>query len=270
MAGIDQHVRLAKNRFEARVESHLSEMRKERAEVHAHAGSGGFGRSSYVSNRMFEISTTAVQRLAKVAWDDLVYVCRRLGIEYSNDLALELKSAVRGMLGPVSDRIDKQYTTSIKGMPGSRQDLEHEFEVALKPIEADIEIFAAELEKAGRSHNPEEAAKNVLNFYSPVGTVVTGEYANVNIQYLKENRQNVIAAMQAVRSSVEAAGEDVPTTIAQLADEVEAEVQKDNPNPKRIAAALKGLGGAIQTIASMRPAYNAVKTVAALAGIPLP
>lgn len=153
------------------------------------------------------------------------------------------------------------------------------------------EIIQRELDACGREHAAKldieaqfyvddlrriaaaQPAGTVLNFNAPVGAVQTAPLATANVSLAGTEGGRLIGTLQALQQAIE---RSVDTTPEQRAESTEividtiAAVKSEKPNAGKVSGLLGGLATTIQTTASLQPAYQAVKTAAAIVGISLP
>lgn len=109
------------------------------------------------------------------------------------------------------------------------------------------------------------------NFNGPVGVVQNGagSVAHVNISQSEATR--IADALLNLRNHIEVA-QDLPTAaraqLVEVVDEAKAAVTVSTPNPAKVGAIVSGLGNLVQTVASLRPAWEVVRdAVTAVPGL---
>lgn len=115
-----------------------------------------------------------------------------------------------------------------------------------------------------------------LVFNGPVGAVQTGAgaVAHVQQQWSQTGAAELTQALSALRLAIANAQSQLGAAVAaesvQDVDKASAELAKAEPNRMLILKWLAGLGAVVQTVASAKPAYEAVAEIARALGIPLP
>jgi hypothetical protein len=246
---------LAKERFDARLAERYTQLRRTREDIHEKAALQGVSRSSAVTHALFDRAVSEIRIIALLAWNDLQYVLSQLGatLVYADDL----KRAVREFIQPAVEEINGIYTQTAFAMPGDKPDLLREVEPVLRPVFADIDIFTAALAIERR----EPASQ--INFYAPVQTVVTGPEAAVTVQYVTDNRARIIELLTRVEAIAAESREPDAKNAADLASDIKAEVERDRINPLKLPDMLRALSSAVQTVGSLRPAYDLLTSMLA-------
>lgn len=114
----------------------------------------------------------------------------------------------------------------------------------------------------------------IIQNYGTIGAVQTGadSTANVQQQWVSGDTSELQAALAMLRQAIERAQDaELPQRGELLADVDRAaeELRRERPDAGRLLRWLDGIGTAVSTIASIQPAYEAVKTVARALGAPL-
>jgi len=233
------------------------------------AGARNLGQSSYVVNEVLRLCSDELKVLANLAWQDLHRTLELLGSQGQPPVAQDLETAVHALVKAEYPAIESFYSNAVQHQPGTKAALRPELDCALRSVDAEIGLYAAWKQRALREAG-EQGGPTILNFYSPVGAVVTGEHAQVTVQQILEQRAAILQALEQVRSAASESSEPQAGQIVEVVAEVVDEVKKEQPNPIKVRGALVGLAGTIQTLASLRPAYDFLKSAAALVGVPLP
>lgn len=261
---------LAQERFEARLADRFKALEQEVPALQNRYSLMGLGRSSAVSQAFFRLAAQEARAMALLAWADLVFVIRNVGLQYYQGVEGDLMTFIEGLLRANMDPVAALYSkqTRVAGYPGP--DLEPEILIALRQARAEAAIFSAALKRETLHIHNANSSRQEFNFYSPVGVVISAENINATMQLLIENRPMLVDSLRKARELIEQSSvvgwEETVDTLQQ----VEEEVEKGRPNPITVVGLLQGITSGIQTIAAMRPAYEALRTAAALLGLPLP
>jgi hypothetical protein len=106
-----------------------------------------------------------------------------------------------------------------------------------------------------------------------VHAVLTGSHAVANIQINAERSARMVEALEQLRATIPQAAEMTAGAREQsldlIGDLVEA-AHAQKPNGLKLAGLLNGLAMSVQTVASLRPAWDFVSVAARAMGIPLP
>jgi hypothetical protein len=117
------------------------------------------------------------------------------------------------------------------------------------------------------------AAGSVTNFYGPVGAVQTGSHAIAHVQIDAAGGARLIEALEKLRDALPRAADmalDDREQGAELVGDVILAARASKPNGLKLTGLLMGLAMLVQTVASVRPAWDAVRAAAHALGIPLP
>lgn len=114
----------------------------------------------------------------------------------------------------------------------------------------------------------------VINNSGTIGALQTGarSTANVQQQWVSGDTSELLAALAALREALERTQAVEPEARRELIADVDnaaAELQQERPNKGRLLRWLGGIGAVVGTIGSVQPAYEAVKTLARVLGVPL-
>lgn len=118
----------------------------------------------------------------------------------------------------------------------------------------------------------EAAASTIININSPVNVVQTGggSVANVHAGWSPNEVVAAIHALAQLREGMKAEACIPAAWLVELENDVNniaREVLDSAPNPARVTRWLGGIGASIQTIASLQPAWQAVRTAMKALGL---
>lgn len=159
-----------------------------------------------------------------------------------------------------------------------RVELEQKVEMArsraLEKISNEIDLFVLSL-KRRQDEAPAGSTSNTFNIYSPVGSIQTGanSVANVTQSIDLSTKQQLTEALTEVERGLQDL-DTLPThpkqEIAEIIADAKAELAKTQPNTSKLCSLLGTTATAIQTVASMKPAHELLKTGLQYLGIGLP
>lgn len=137
----------------------------------------------------------------------------------------------------------------------------------LAQLRVEADFYVAELQR--QAAQPAPAAPITINA-AHIGAVQTGAYAVAHVSMSAQQSARLVeeleALRQALRTSSEATDEQ-RTQGDEIAGELITAVKAQKPNAPKIAGLLGGLATSVQTIASLRPAWETVRDAAIAAGI---
>jgi hypothetical protein len=121
----------------------------------------------------------------------------------------------------------------------------------------------------------EKSDQNVFNIYSPVGAIQTGANAIAYpTQYLdtatQERLLNALKFVEEALANTDSLPSHPKSEIVELVQESRVEIQKEKPNTTKLQTLLSTVGASIRTVASLKPAYETLKTVLVYFGVNLP
>jgi hypothetical protein len=154
----------------------------------------------------------------------------------------------------------------------ARIDILQDETAALKAeFAARADLLVASLERRAKGTDP----SSVFNFYGTVGAIQTGAApsASVSQQLGQADLAALSAALERVAEAI-ARSTDVTPEVRGDVDEVlvelRSEIGKPRQNSLRLRQLASGVAMTIQTVASARPAYEALKTALLAFGIVVP
>jgi hypothetical protein len=107
------------------------------------------------------------------------------------------------------------------------------------------------------------------NFHGSVGAVQTGANATANVQLNAGDRDQLLAALDTLRQAIATNGEIADAQRGQTIEVVDAAAEAlraERPNPSMILALMNGVATTVQTVASLRPAWELVRDILTRAG----
>lgn len=214
---------------------------------------------------------------AVLAWDAIQRVLSEIGLSLDATLPNELKSAMTTFLeeaqSDLEDRLRREVEPLQMGWDSTA--LWNERRALEEGFGAQVDLFVAGLQRRAPQTITPGATPVVNNFYAPVGAVQTAPHSIASVvQNISATEQRaVLEALSAVEHAL-AALVDVsgvaPKEVVEVIADVRNEVQRPRPNRLRLTQLASGLATTIQTLGSMRPAYDLLKAALAPLGILLP
>jgi len=232
-----------------------------------------FTSSSHV-DVVYDICERDVELRALIVWQNLMRVLSHAGTVPVATLADELKQAVSKYGSAICADSDDhlQAVARVAGFK-PRQSLTAARDRAVRKVYAEIDLFVLGLARREQSQSHPSGA--VYNFYSPVGAVQTGPNASAEVfqNVTTQDREAFSSALSLVRkalASVDRLPAHPKEEIVELVDEAETEIKKSKPNNSKLLSTFMVIAQAIQTVGSLKPAYDALKTALLPFGIALP
>ena len=199
----------------------------------------------------------------------------------------DLREEIRGHVGRqarnVQSIVAASVTISIRGMGTEAklaQSVTDELATcereAVNRLDIDIQEYVDSLKRSAEAsaRRAPGAPTPPFNFYGPVGSVQTGDYATANVSFSDPaDRARLIHALEELHGAIEQNTEmpaDARVEISEITGEVIEAAKAEKPNGRKISMLLGGLAQGIQTIASLRGAWDLVSDAFAMAGVTLP
>ena len=238
----------------------------------------GVLRSSMTVVRIKEICEREIEIRAILAWQSLVRVLQTLGIQSSDDIAVDLKDFLRESINSSYaelTQILRQNLMNMNMMTIEQVSLEEARDHVIAKHEIEIDIYVDT--RAKSSENGGAASEHASNyhFYGNVGAVQTGPGALANIvQNLGQEdqeaiKQALVLARDAIAASDEIA-EAKRNELVEIVDEARSEIERENPDSTKLQSLFTTVATTIQTLSSAQPAYQALKGALMPFGIMLP
>jgi hypothetical protein len=144
---------------------------------------------------------------------------------------------------------------------------------AIRKVHSEIDLFVAGLEQVARV--AQNGGATHVNIYGgQVGILQTGasSTASTTVHLDGTSKREIAKALNTVEKALGEATH-VPfdrAEISEMIEESKSELDKPGPNVSRLRSLMVGVATSIQTVASLRPAYDAIKGGLALMGVTLP
>jgi len=207
-----------------------------------------------------------------MAWDLLQQVLSDVGLSPDPESMSIVKEILAAAIHAQYDELATGLNGEITLMRATRSpDLENELTNLKQDLRARVDLLAIRLAR----QRPAGAVGNVFNFHGHVGSVQTGPHssATVTLNLAPPAVEQLRQALAEVRTAAATAPELTPDQrgeIVAVADEVTKELTLEKPNRLRLTQLAVGVALTIQTIASLQPAYQAVKAALGAIGVMLP
>ncbi len=278
---VDQEIiRIARNRTQIEISEQNARIKEEIERIKAEMSARGTLHSSMTLKRITDICADAVKTRGQLTWQTYFRFLTTAGISHSDTLANELKELVSyhlpEQLGDLKGYV--KQNADLVGSPNLFDRLAHELDkaraVTLAKVGTEIDLFVHSLRKK-EEMKIEGKNSTVVNIYSPVGSIQTGDYATANVtQHLDADvRAALSEALNQIAVMLADSNIALPqpkAEIVELVDEGQQELKKNTPNITRLRSLLSAVGGSIQTVASMKPAYEMLKQALTFIDISLP
>lgn len=275
-------LKIADERIKLEIEQQIRNLRNEIDRVNAEMAVRGLGHFGAMNGSITKLYKQHIKNQAQLIWQTLFRFITISGISYSENLASDLKEVVSKYL-PESFPDFKSYiqrTASHSGSESLYKEVEPELvsarNQALRLVGTEIDLFVHSLKKKGKIEKIGESdSKTIFNIYSPVGSILTGDNTIANIIQnidtdLKLQLDGTLKAIADGLEQLDALPAHQKQEIKDIVKEGREELKKDKPNSLKLKSFLTTIGATIQTVASMKPAYDTLKQLLTYFGVSLP
>jgi hypothetical protein len=225
------------------------------------------------------ICARAAEERCEIAWRIVHRAISTTGVQYSDGLEAQLKDFLSQAFGfgdlagfpnQAAKLINMAQPEMLERLAG---------EVAggrsrgMARMNNEVELFVRTLKAAERAVG--DRGGHTFNVYAPVGAIQTGAGSTattsqtINMQEAI-NLDNALAELEAAVNSSDALPTAPRNEVIEIIEDTRRELHREKPNASTLKALLSGTAETVRTVAALKPAYEAVKVVAAAAGIPLP
>jgi hypothetical protein len=276
----EQVVRLARDRIRLEISDQNARLEKDINRIKAEMNARGMLNSGNTLVRIATLCADAARDRAQFAWQTVYRFVTTAGVRYYDGLGQELKSLVDEFLPAVLGDL-RSYPTQeahrmnvVNAIPQLQQIVDAGRASAVAKVHNEIDLFVVSL-KNRQSSAAEKGDSPTFNIYSPVGSIQTGANA---VAYVTQTidastRQKLTEALVAIEeglASIDALPAHPKAEVVEVVKEAKAELAKAEPNSTKLRSLLSATATAIQTVGSMKPAYELLKTGLAYLGITLP
>ena len=234
----------------------------------------GLGTSGPMVQAVFDLCARDIELRALIVWQNLSKVLSQAGVVLSETLGDNLKQEVSKYadaiyLEPYNCLQDVVRNAGI----GTAQPLTDAGDNTLAKVNAEIDLFVLGLQRQQEAKKSQSAA--VFNFYSPVGAVQTGPNASAQVfqNVSLQDREALLGAIDVLRralTDIDRLPAHPKEEIVELVEEADAETKKPKPNSSKLISIFTVIAQAIQTVGSLKPAYDTLKAALIPFGVLLP
>ena len=195
----------------------------------------------------------------------------------ADDLKAELAHNIHQGLSALSDHVDSAVRSALGDSGPVRNQMLQVVQRAAQRVgdklRAEVDLYVMRLRRKPSEENRE--GQHIYNIHGPLGAIVSGPQASAHVMQIvnSEDREVLVRALETVGTQLAALDDAAypgKSDVLELVYEAREEVERPQPNRFKVHGALVGIGHAIQTIAAIRPAYDALKAAAGVLGVELP
>lgn len=258
--------------LEARTAERLRQFPTEIRQISARAAQRGMLHSSVHASQLHQAHERELEVRTISAWECLVRVQRTLGAPPDDTLRQYLKRQLASQITSVSAELSQSLQQQLQRLPRNQAlSLDAMRQHLIQKHDVEIDLFVDALMNSPK----QDPSQSQYNFYGSIGAVQTGANAQANvIQNLGvDDRAAITESLTLVRDALQQANDLAETQrkeLLEIAAECETQLTADSPNNTKLLTMLTVLGTTVQSIASARPAYQALRTALLPLGITLP
>lgn len=266
---VDRYSRLLDTRLIERAQQFPVEL----SQIAAKASQSGMFHSSVHASQVHQAHQRELEVRTIIAWQSLVRTHRTLGTNLDQNLRTDLKAELASRISSFGAGLSQSLQQQLQRLPMHQTfSLAETQQHLVQKHEIEVDFYVDSLMSNNSSQPP---ATQQYNFYGSIGAVQTGANAQANVvqNIGAEDRAALTQSLSLVREALQHAeglAERQQQELLEIAAECEAQVASDSPNNTKLLTMFTVLGTAVQSIASARPAYQALKTALLPLGITLP
>lgn len=270
---------MARERIAVAIDERWNTLARETLEIRSQMNRRGILRSSITANHFLELYRSELDIQASTAWGHLKTVLINVGIHELDNLGTDLKSFMKEAIDRLTLDLLKKLETVLRPVERMSRVNPHDHlgeakTHAIRKVYTEIDLFAAGL--AQELHPAEAGGDTHITISSggQVGVLQTGAFATASttVHLDSTSKQEIANALDTVEKALREAAH-VPfdrDDISEMIRECKSELDKPRPNVPLLRSLMRGVATSVQTVASLRPAYDAIKAGLALIGLTLP
>jgi hypothetical protein len=267
---------LARDRIELVIEERWTPLATQTSEITAQFVNAGGLTNSRMHVCILGLYEDELDVQAALAFGELSRVLDAVGIGPLEHLAADLKAFMgdmiqwlfEGLLDHLTHKslLRQERLLSIDPFEQLSTRKTH----AIRKTFSEIDLLVARLERADQNDGNTQ-----VNIYGgQVGILQTGSSSTASMTvHLDSTSKNEIAKALATVEKAIGEAASVPFDRAEISEmirESKSELDKPKLNMSRLRSLMLGVAGSVQTVAALRPAYDAIKGALALVGVTLP
>ena len=235
--------------------------------------SRGLARSGMVIYFLKNVILDELKARANNILGTLIRVYSQLGTGFNDSLGLDLKKEANILFDEDKKELIEKIKHKLSWASQNQLSIEVESIGPKNFLDAEIDLYVETLKRKQRE--PANVAQNVINIHAPVGALQTGPGATAHIiqSITSEEKELLLDGLKRLKedlSKIIDIENETKGEILALAEESENELKKENPRIPILRSMLNSIATTIQTIGSLQPAYQTIKSALAPLGIYLP
>ncbi|MGC2461409.1 MAG: hypothetical protein WA446_10640 [Steroidobacteraceae bacterium] len=229
------------------------------------------------------VSSMMLQARARIGCDELavrtdimwgfIMRCHRVfGMPLDDQLADDLQQQLREHLARQSELViamvdSRPSALGQQWQPLIRATVEKRHDELFRKFSNEARLYAL------AAAQPAKTEPSTYSFHGPVGAVQTGSYASAHIHIDAAGGTRLAEALEQLRTAIpQATGmtDDQRSDSQEVIGDLIAAARAPKPNGSKLTGLLNGVAVSVQTVASLRGAWDFVLDAARLIGIPVP
>lgn len=262
------------------IEVRLAERRKQIplkiSKIQRESSARGMLNSSMTIIQTKDICEREIEIRAAISWQSLERVINILGYESKERLRSDLKEYLSKSINTNFEELTQTLNNNLRNLMKPEQvNMVEARNHAISKYEMEIDLYIDTLKEQTESTQSASGTGYNLHFHGSVGSVQTGSGAHANVvQNLGGEEQEAIQQALTLASDAIQAATDITDTkkseLIKIAIQAKNELEKETPNSTMLQSMFVTIGTTIQTLASAKPAYQALKGALIPLGIVLP
>jgi len=236
-------------------------------------GRSGLSVGTGVQRTLTEIARSSLRQHVEKGWEVLQRVLSEVGLTADAETADSLKIVMGRFIAQNHQEIAKDLEKALNQELHAfvTIELEQEAIAQRERIDAEIDLLIQRL----RNQRAPAPAQPVFNFHAAVGAVQTGAGATAHVtqSFGGPALETLGVALEQLATAIAAAHElntEARAELQAVVTDTRDELRASTPNRLKVTALAQGFATSIQSIASLSPAYSAVKAAFAAFGVYLP
>ena len=272
---------ILKKKIGFEISSQFPSIKDEIAEIKSEMLSKNMLQSGMTFKKVADLCERNISIRAEIISKTICTVVETSGIEYSAQLEDHLKEMASKhlpeKLGDIQGYL--RQTGKLVGLSLIDREIDRRLkqfrvirDLNLRRIYTDIEFLMHKME-ADLQRKYMDDRKNVFNINAPVGSIQTGDQSisNVNQSIDQSSRDTLSEALKIIKEAVlkeENISDRLKQDILEIVRDSNSEISKEKPSFTKLKELFSKISISVQTMTSLKPAYDLLKSAFACLGIP--
>ena len=245
-------------------------------ELNLRLGGQGNGRSGAFYKGMAKQFRAEFVRRANSIFLILKRVHEDYGRPLGENSSSQMNSIAANALSNQLQNLEREYIRVCAydaKLAATASHLDEEFRQQLSRLKLEIDAYLKRLSTQS-SQTMSSTSSIIVNNHGTIGALQTGQNAisNIQQQWSTSDREPMLAALKSLHEafiSVRDEHDPSHTELAQVIVESIQEVDAAKPNRLKVLGYISALAATVQTIPSIQPAFDVLRTVARAIGFPV-